>query len=406
MSKWIDFFAVLDGWETATEFNKGILELSPDPAIVSARNTLTGQGNVDEALLLIIEQINRVRPAMRLFKFDLIQEVRADEAWNAKKLHYLASELHVLASLLYMRQANWEQARQHLLYAISCTPDNLRPRLGFVDFYLLIEEYEYAFYLLERLLFTDAQSPEASYQLYKSCMYIRDRGAIEPARNNFLRLCQLKVDNLFADLARLQIQNIDQDNAVIPSNDAIEKVRLRGVKQFEYGDLDSSLNSFLTVLSWYPDHGISWFAVGLICQNLANTAIRQHSVPKDSVKLITPVVIGSEQYHLLLKATQAFSLAIHFEPELNEAYIELANAYLMIDRPGLAIEPSIKAAELAPNRVETLSNLAQVFLINGELERASVVVDLALRIDQSDPVAVQVLMRLADLGVFNETRTE
>ena len=229
MSSLLDLFSVLDGWDPS--YTSEGIRINPDPAIAAARRALAGRRDDPEALRQIEEQISKVRSILRGIRFGLIESVQSELGTSPEKMVGLAVELHQLAALLLMRRKDWERARDHLIRAVACRPDDPDPRFRLVGIYLETAAYEDAYNLLQTVNDSAGELPEGAFQLDHLTRDIQLREALAEARSCYEMLIRRHATDPFAELARRQIANIDDGHAGPAPTEEIEAVYHEGVSQ-------------------------------------------------------------------------------------------------------------------------------------------------------------------------------
>jgi tetratricopeptide (TPR) repeat protein len=396
MSSLHQLFSALDGWESS--YSSEGIHIAPDPAIQAAKQALSGQGDVTGALRQIQEQIPKVRKILRGIRFDVIREVHSELGTSPNKMVRLAVELHQMAALLCMRQREWQQARDHLICAVACRPDDPDPRFYFVEIYLETGLFEGAFNLLQQINDRSGELREGAFQLYHLSRDIQARGALVAARSCYEKLIQHNGTDPFADLARVQIVNIDSGRIKQPPIEELECQYRQGIDLFDKADHEGAMDCFLNVLCWLPDHANSWFIVGQIQRACADEKVDTSPSAGKSLRWITPESLESKQYQRLHKAVQAFRLATLFDPKLIAGHIELTYCYLYLNLPGAAVECAETAVSLSSNDPALWSNLGMARFVNGEPYKAEVAARQSLELDAHSPIARYLVTILGSLA--------
>ncbi len=397
MGTFIQLFSVLDGWDPE-HVPEGI-RLSPDAAIASARETLSGKGDPRDALRLITDEIRRVCPVLRLVEFDEIDKVKSTPGWDPAKTRRLACELHQLAARLSMCLRDFDAARNHLVSAAACNSRDPDPIFRLVEVYFETGSYIDAFALLEQTFDRmTTGSPDAALQLYRLARDVFSVGATADAKSCLKKIIERQDAGNLGTIAHRCLAKIDLGQFRDLSNEELERMYLAAGQLVTAGRRAEALQNFLELISQNPQHATSWFFIGLIyfVGPTTDTEIAE------GVLSIRDRQLSAERWQELQFAVQALEITTRLEPSFAEAHNLLNGCYLLLGMPGPAVQSGQTAARLDPKNPQVLANLSQAFLLAGQPLEAFDAAQSALEIEPKNSAATLTLAILSSLATNDE----
>jgi tetratricopeptide (TPR) repeat protein len=391
MGTLLELFTILDGFE------QGLPEqfaINPDPALNLARRALQGQAPAQDALEAIESQIRLVRPLMRAQRFDVIAAVHSESGWSEYKIFQMAGDLHRHAALLSLSIERIDAARQHLLCAITCQPED--PNLAFflVDAYAQEGRFVDACDLLERTYDTFAPGrPEKILGLYRLAVDALKAGKVTDARQLYEVIAKEPDAGVFVELCRRQLSTIEDTESRAPEIQLLNQWYGEAMASHQAGKPADATARLYDVLAWEPTHETCWFFVGYI-----KAAEGVHADADGVVRV--PVSIDEKRREQLIQAIQALTMAVQFNERPQVVYESrrlLTSCYLELGEPSDAVESAITMTRMDPEDATAWANLSMAHLANVAFTDAGDAALQALKLDEHNPVALHTLVTLQQM---------
>ena len=386
---------VISGWDPDPP-PEGV-QMNPDPALQFARMALAGKKDRAEALKLLEKQINLLQPLLLLRDLDAIDETLSQNLRSKEVMHKLASELHMLAGLLSIQQAEWDLARSHLLAAVAAQPDNVNSRFHFVQFYQEIGKNIDALDLLETIFNLNPEFEGANYQLFHLSVDIERSGALADARRGYSRIIERDPEGIIGYLAA---QKMRSHATPPPSQKDLTVLYRKADDSIGQGDPGKATKSYLKFISWEPSYPYAWYGMGTAWMMLASQS--QSMIGQEGSFSFIPGRMTDEDYRSILWAQQSLELAVSLGPKLADAYNNLARCDLILGSLEQAAKASYQAVQLAPNRPDILAHSSRVFIQAGDWDTAFQLASAAHKIDPEQPEALSILNLINPLSSTHE----
>jgi tetratricopeptide (TPR) repeat protein len=153
----------------------------------------------------------------------------------------------------------------------------------------------------------------------------------------------------------------------------LDQSKSKGIKGFDFDQLEQRLNEAIKALSINPD---AYFNMGnaLVEKNKLEEAIEAYikaiSIKPDYVDAYNNMGNALVKKNKLEEAIEAYTKAISIKPDYVDAYNNMGNALLEQNKLEEAIETYTKAISIKPDHVDAHNNMGNALLEQNKLEEA------------------------------------
>jgi tetratricopeptide (TPR) repeat protein len=358
------------------------------------------EDSINEAIQLIDVQLKNGAAALRAAEHEVLivhENFSPNTDTSVEAIRGYLHDLHVTAYDLQSRIATPESGKYHLVKAAACKSDKSAAKLRLVEFYINQRRYRDAIATLSNI---NNERGGSAFALFTLASLLLDRGAVDEAREAIDSAEARDNVGLIQYLCRIRRSMIEHGILEAPGTEILNQRYTSAGNSLLAGDRAEALKELMSLAAVMPRWASVWFFIGF-----AHRVGRDGTHAIDEIKATKnraegPVIFFSDvtadehRQTELLRAVEAYRIALSIDPTLAAASNELTVCLLWLQRADEALIPALNYVASGLNGVEAYANLSAVFLAVNDRIRAERIARRALNLDPENPVAQLTLLKI------------